>query len=185
MFRVKTTRRNVKRATSPLRPATDISGVIMLGTTTHNSETNEIIGSIQGSSSSGGSGGSGSSGGSQSNSSPKTTFEQNMNNYFEAETAAVLLSKPWLRLERGLRLQKFRIFSRSYPGLSEKEQDALYALLVKANDSKLLNTKQQIQYENGVILSVKGLKMIRIGAEQATFKIDIARPTKKHSEETS
>jgi len=182
MFRVKTTRRNVKRATSPLRPATDISGVVMLGTTTHNSETNEIIGSIQGSSSSGGSGGSGSS---LSNSSPKTTFEQNMNNYFEAETAAVLLSKPWLRLERGLRLQKFRIFSRSYPGLSEKEQDALYALLVKANDSKLLNTKQQIQYENGVILSVKGLKMIRIGAEQATFKIDIARPTKKHSEETS
>jgi len=182
MFRVKTTRRNVKRATSPLRPATDISGVIMLGTTTHNSETNEIIGSIQGS---GGSGGSGSSSSSQSNSSPKTTFEQNMNNYFEAETAAVLLSKPWLRLERGLRLQKFRIFSRSYPGLSEKEQDALYALLVKANDSKLLNTKQQIQYENGVILSVKGLKMIRIGAEQATFKIDIARPTKKHSEETS
>jgi hypothetical protein len=179
MFRVKTTRRNVKRATSPLRPATDISGVVMLGTTTHNSETNEIIGSIQGS------GGSGSSGSSQSNSSPKTTFEQNMNNYFEAETAAVLLSKPWLRLERGLRLQKFRIFSRSYPGLSEKEQDALYALLVKANDSKLLNTKQQIQYENGVILSVKGLKMIRIGAEQATFKIDIARPTKKHSEETS
>ena len=182
MFRVKTTRRNVKRATSPLRPATDISGVIMLGTTTHNSETNEIIGSIQGSQ---GSGGSGSSSSSQSNSSPKTTFEQNMNNYFEAETAAVLLSKPWLRLERGLRLQKFRIFSRSYPGLSEKEQDALYALLVKANDSKLLNTKQQIQYENGVILSVKGLKMIRIGAEQATFKIDIARPTKKHSEETS
>ncbi len=182
MFRVKTTRRNVKRATSPLRPATDISGVVMLGTTTHNSETNEIIGSIQGS---GSSGSSGSSGGSQSNSSPKTTFEQNMNNYFEAETAAVLLSKPWLRLERGLRLQKFRIFSRSYPGLSEKEQDALYALLVKANDSKLLNTKQQIQYENGVILSVKGLKMIRIGAEQATFKIDIARPTKKHSEETS
>jgi len=180
MFRVKTTRRNVKRATSPLRPATDISGVVMLGTTTHNSETNEIIGSIQGSG-----GSSGSSGGSQSNSSPKTTFEQNMNNYFEAETAAVLLSKPWLRLERGLRLQKFRIFSRSYPGLSEKEQDALYALLVKANDSKLLNTKQQIQYENGVILSVKGLKMIRIGAEQATFKIDIARPTKKHSEETS
>jgi hypothetical protein len=158
----------VKRATSPLRPATDISGVVMLGTTIHNSETNEIIGTSQ-----------------TNGSIPKTTFEQNMNNYFEAETAAVLLSKPWLRLERGLRLQKFRIFSRSYPGLSEKEQDALYSLLVKANDSKLLNTKQQIQYENGVILSVKGLKMIRIGTEQATFKIDIARPTKKHSEETS
>ena len=158
MFRVKTTRRNVKRATSPIRPATDISGAV-----TMNPPIEVIV-------------------------PPKpvkesVSFEQNMNTYFEAESASVLLSKPWLRLERGLRLQKFRAFSKSYPGLNEKEQDALYNLLVKANEAKLLNTKQQIQYENGVIQSVKGLKMIRVGAEQATFKIDVVRPTKKHSDE--
>jgi len=159
MFRVKTTRRNVKRATSPLRPATDISGVVTMIPTPEISVAAKPA----------------------MKESP--SFEQNMNNYFEAESASVLLSKPWLRLERGLRLQKFRIFSRSYPGLSEKEQESLYSLLVKANDAKLLNTKQQIQYENGVIQSVKGLKMIRVGAEQATFKIDVSRPTKKHSSE--
>jgi hypothetical protein len=154
MFRVKTTRRNVKRATSPIHPATDVSGIVSL------TSTPEVVAkpAIK----------------------ESTSFEQNMNTYFEAESASVLLSKPWLRLERGLRLQKFRTFSKAYPGLSEKEQDALYNLLVKANDAKLLNTKQQIQYENGVILSVKGLNMIRVGAEQATFKIDVSRPTKKN-----
>jgi hypothetical protein len=156
MFRVKVTRRNVKRATSPLRPATDVSGVVIM--------SSPIEASIA-----------------KSSMKTSTSFEQNMNTYFAAETASVLLSKPWLRLERGLRLQKFRTFSRAYPGLTEKEQEALYSLLVKANDAKLLNTKQQINYEMGVILSVKGLKMIRVGAEQATFKIDVSRPTKKNT----
>ena len=154
MFRVKTTRRNVKRATSPLHPATDVSGIVSLVSAPEVAAKPAMKES--------------------------TSFEQNMNTYFEAESASVLLSKPWLRLERGLRLQKFRAFSKAYPGLSEREQDALYNLLVKANDAKLLNTKQQIQYENGVILSVKGLNMTRVGAEQATFKIDVSRPTKKN-----
>jgi hypothetical protein len=157
MFRVKTTRRNVKRATSPLRPATDVSGVVCMSSPVEPTVKPVLKESA--------------------------SFEQNMNTYFEAESAAVLLSKPWLRLERGLRLQKFRTFSRAYPGLTEKEQESLYSLLVKANDAKLLNTKQQIQYEHGIILSVKGLKMMREGAEPATFKIDVARPTKKNTME--
>jgi hypothetical protein len=158
MFRVKTTRRNVKRATSPLRPATDVSGVVTMSAPADSPVAKPVM-------------------------KESASFEQNMNTYFEAESASVLLSKPWLRLERGLRLQKFRIFSRAYPGLSEKEQESLYTLLVKANDAKLLNTKQQIQYENGIILSVKGLRMVREGAEPATFKIDVTRPTKKHTAE--
>ena len=157
MFRVKTTRRNVKRASSPLRPATDVSGIVTMSSPVEPPAKPVMKESA--------------------------SFEQNMNTYFEAESASVLLSKPWLRLERGLRLQKFRIFSRSYPGLTEKEQESLYTLLVKANDAKLLNTKQQIQYEHGTILSVKGLKMTRDGAEPAVFKIDVARPTKKNTVE--
>jgi len=157
MFRVKTTRRNVKRAASPLRPATDVSGIVSMSSPVEPSVKPVMKESA--------------------------SFEQNMNTYFEAESASVLLSKPWLRLERGLRLQKFRIFSRAYPGLTEKEQESLYTLLVKANDAKLLNTKQQIQYEHGTILSVKGLKMTREGAEPAVFKIDVARPTKKNTVE--
>ena len=95
------------------------------------------------------------------------------------------LSKPWLRLERGIRLQKFRAFAEVFPGLQTAEKETLYKVLAKANDAKLLNTKQQIVYEGGVIQSIKGLKIIRTGnpATPAVFKIDITRPTKKNLSE--
>lgn len=161
MFRVKTTRRNVKRAISPLRPATgpyDLSGASA-------PQTNVIVQEPVAPAVN-----------------PDSVLEKGLNNFFAAESAAVSLSKPWLRLERGIRLQKYRAFAEVYPGLSTPEKETLYKILLKANDAKLLNTKQQIQYENGVIQSVKGLRIIRTGdpTEPATFKIDVNRGTKKH-----
>jgi hypothetical protein len=113
-----------------------------------------------------------------------STLEKNMTNFFEAESAAVALTKPWLRLERGMRLQKYRVYAEAYPGLRDDEKDGLYKMLVKANDAKLLNTKQQIQYENGKIVSVRGLKVIRSGDPEApaVFKIETVRPTKRNSD---
>ena len=159
MFRLKTTRR-VKRAASPIRPATEVPienkpietpKIEHLESTTNNVEKSESLGT-------------------------------QMVNFFEAESAAVSLSKPWLRLERGLRLQKYRAFAETYPGLNAGEKEALYKTLMRANDAKLLNTKQHIQYENGVIQSVRGLKVIRTGdpTVDATFKIDTLRSTKKN-----
>ncbi len=100
--------------------------------------------------------------------------------FFDAESASAF-QRPWLRLERGLRLQKFRQFAEEYPGLSTEEKESLVKVLIKANDGKVLNTKQQIQYENERIQSIRGLKMTRIGDALATFKIDTTpvRPTKK------
>lgn len=117
--------------------------------------------------------------------SPQPTEEavdRSMQTFFDAESAHAL-NRPWLRLERGLRLQRFRAFADVYPGLSDVEKEALYRTLVKANDAKLLNTKQQIQYEDGNILSIRGLKMIRVGDTPATFKIEVVRPTKRKKEE--
>jgi hypothetical protein len=117
--------------------------------------------------------------------SPQHTEEavdKSMQMFFDAESAHAL-HKPWLRLERGLRLQRFRAFADVYPGLSDIEKENLYRTLVKANDAKLLNTKQQIQYENGTILSIRGLKMVRVGDTPATFKIELVRPTKRRKEE--
>ena len=113
-----------------------------------------------------------------------STLEKNMTNFFEAESAAVALQKPWLRLERGMRLQKYRVFAELFPGLNDEEKDALYKTLLKANDTKLLNTKQQIQYENGKIIAVKGLKVIRGGNPEApaVFKIETVRPTKRNTD---
>lgn len=164
MFKVKSTRRNTKRASSPIRPAPAPAPVVEAESTEPKPvEKNELVESD----------------------SKSDSLEKKMVNFFEAESAAVSLTKPWLRLERGLRLQKYRAFAESYPGLNKEEKEALYKVLVKANDAKLLNTKQQIQYENGVIHSIKCLKMIRLGDGNApaTFKIDVLRSTKKNLED--
>ena len=103
-----------------------------------------------------------------------------MNTFFSAESASAFL-KPWLRLERGLRLQRFRVFADEYPGITVEERENLYKMLVKANDAKMLNTKQQIQYEDGTILAIRGLKYIKPTTEgiAGTFKIEAVRATKK------
>jgi hypothetical protein len=111
---------------------------------------------------------------------PANTLE-----FFAAESAATALTKPWLRLERGLRLQRFRAYAEAYPGLSTSEKMRLYELLVIANDKKQLNTKQQVTYENGVIQSIRGLKVIRTGvvAEPAVIKIEPPQATKRNTKD--
>lgn len=159
MFRVKNTRRNVKRAVSPLRPATDGAAPLPA------EPPKSVIEHVE-------------------NHSLPSNFEHKINNFFDAESVAVSLSKPWLRLERGLRLQKFRTFASTYPGLTDDEKELLYKTLLKANDSKLLNTKQQVLYENGKISAIRGLKVIRSkeSSEPPVFKIEATRGTKKHTE---
>jgi hypothetical protein len=105
-----------------------------------------------------------------------------MTNFFEAESVAASTTKPWLRLERGLRLQKLRTFAEAYPGLTAEEKENLCKTLAKANDAKLLNTKQQIVYENGKILNIRGLKVVRSG-DVSSFKIEVHRQTKKRGNE--
>lgn len=110
-----------------------------------------------------------------------TTLMGRLTNFFEAESAAVSITKPWLRLERGLRLQKLRTFAENYPGLTEEDKESLNKTLVKANDAKLLNTKQQIVYESGKIMAIRGLKVTKTGdpTQPPSFKIEIPRQTKK------
>lgn len=122
-----------------------------------------------------------SSGSSNSNSSSSSNTVE----FFAAESAATALTKPWLRLERGLRLQRFRAYAEAYPGLSAAEKMRLYDILVVANDKKQLNTKQQVTYENGVIQSIRGLKVIRTGdaAEPAVIKIEPPQVTKRNTKD--
>ena len=171
MFRVKTTRRNVKRALSPLRPALDpaaaptnkfeepsLPAAAAAAAATPLSETRAAAAVAE-------------------------KQERQMTDLFAAEAAAVSLTKPWLRLERGIRMQKLRSFSDNFEGLTSDDTDNLYKYLVRATDTKLLNTKQQIQYEQGNIQSIKGLKIIRTGdpSQPATFKIESVRATKRNT----
>jgi hypothetical protein len=101
---------------------------------------------------------------------------------FLASESATALKRPWLRLERGVRMQKFRSFAEACPEMpTAVEKDILYRALVTANDSKLLNSKQQVVYdsETGKIVDIKGLRISRIGSDPPTVKIEAARPTKK------
>lgn len=161
MFRVNTTRRNnTKRAPSPFRPLTDLSGALAAVAASASAAAATAAATAA----------------------APTSLEKSIGSFFEAESAAALMTKPWLRLDRGMRLQKFRGYAEAYPGLSADEKNAMYQFLVKANDGKQLNTKAQITYEVGMIQSIKGLKIIRTGDPSipAVFKIDVGRQTKKH-----
>lgn len=168
MFRVKT--RRVKRATSPL-PVIPPSPPIRADPV-NVSESPEGLRSVPAIAD---------ISGAEVTAPAPTTLMGRLTNFFEAESHAASTTKPWLRLERGIRLQKLRTFAESYPGLSVEEKENLNKALVKANDSKLLNTKQQLVYEEGKILSIRGLKIIRDGdpTHSASFKIEVHRLTKK------
>jgi hypothetical protein len=181
MFRVKTTRRNIKRALSPLKPASDPmappvpaptsvpSNVLMETVGRHGHGHTSVPAVVE----------------TTAAATVAEKQEKQMTDLFAAEAASVSLTKPWLRLERGIRMQKLRTFADNYEGLSVEDKDNLYKYLVRANDSKLLNTKQQIQYEYGLIQSIKGLKIIRTGdpTVPATFKIESHRLTKRNTSE--
>jgi hypothetical protein len=161
MFRAKTTRRNTKRAISPLRPTSDPTATQAPPPPNTIIETSVSVAPLP------------------------VLQEKQMTDLFAAEAASVSLTKPWLRLERGIRMQKLKTFADTYDGLSVEDKDNLYKYLIRANDAKLLNTKQQIQYEHGIVQAIKGLKIIRTGnpTEAATFKIEITRATKRNSVE--
>ena len=182
MFRVRAaTRKSTKRAISPFRPATDI-GIPLTPTPAPSPALAPIataptpvpVAPITAAAGAG-------------EASDRSAFSRTagtqatLANLLEAETAAALTTKPWLRLERGLRIGKLRAFAEAYPGLSATEKESLHAFLVKANDNKQLNTKSQITYEDGRVHSIKGLKVIRSGdpAEPPIYKIDGGRQTKR------
>ena len=174
MFRAKSTTRRVKRSTSPLQSTeskTDISGSGPGPGPVSDSNNTDISGTVTVAPVV------------ENNLKKEAPTMNGLTNFFEAESYAATNTRPWLRLERGIRLQKLRAFAESYPGLTAVEKDNLNKMLVKANDSKLLNTKQQIVYENGKILNIRGLKIIRDGdpTHSAAFKIEIHRQTKKRN----
>jgi len=75
-------------------------------------------------------------------------------------------SRPWHRIERGLRLNRIRIFveglSLQYE-MTNEEKDAFFLFLQKSLDKKLLNTLKVVNYDQGTqrIVAIKGLEVKR------------------------
>ena len=75
-------------------------------------------------------------------------------------------TRPWHRIERGLRLNRIRIFVEEVAPqftMSEEEKKTLFIFLQKALDKKLLNTIKVVQYnpETQRITTIKGLEIKR------------------------
>jgi hypothetical protein len=84
--------------------------------------------------------------------------------------------KPWHRLERGLRVNRLRLFAQDMKerrGLKESEYNALFTLLVKALDKKGLNSKTEVIYEPATerITEIKHLVMHQNAEGDVLFQL--------------
>jgi hypothetical protein len=90
--------------------------------------------------------------------------------------AASAYKKPWHRLERGLRLNRLRLFVKELGekrGLKETERLALFGLLSKALDKKILNSKAAVDYdpETEAIREIKPLVMHQSSTGEVLFQL--------------
>jgi len=99
----------------------------------------------------------------------------------DAESKAAV-HRPWLRIERGLRMRLLRAYVEKRTDLSTQERVDLLAALIDALDKKLLNSKSQITYntDTGDIVEINALKVIHPTNSKTVFKIEPPnRSTKK------
>lgn len=80
------------------------------------------------------------------------------------DSAREAYSRPWHRIERGLRLNRLRIFVEEIAPqfeMSKDEKDNFFVFLQKALDKKLLNTLKVVIYdqEKQRILTIRGLEI--------------------------
>ena len=122
---------------------------------------------------------------------PRPTATEQLQLLLE-EGAKDAYSRQWHRIERGLRLNRLRLFiediSPPYE-LTKEEKDGLFLFLQKALDKKLLNTLKVVQYDSVAqrILSIKGLDMKRdpesgllsYGLRAKDLRVDTTRKRKK------
>jgi len=98
----------------------------------------------------------------------------------DAESKAAV-HRPWLRLERGLRMRLLRAYVERQTELSQQERVDLLLALVDALDKKLLNSKSQITYntDTGDISEINALKIIKPIAGKTVFRIEPPNRTTK------
>ena len=95
---------------------------------------------------------------------------------FLNQEAGDAYKRPWHRLERGLRLNRIRLFSEDEAArlsLTEPEKVMLLQQLLKAHDKKILNSKNSVIYdaEEQKIKEIKGLVMHRNAEGQVLFQV--------------
>jgi hypothetical protein len=82
------------------------------------------------------------------------------------DSAREAYSRPWHRIERGLRLNRLRIFVEEIGPqfeMTPQDKEGFFVFLQKALDKKLLNTLKVVNYdqEKQRILTIRGLEIKR------------------------
>ena len=82
------------------------------------------------------------------------------------DSAREAYSRPWHRIERGLRLNRLRIFVEEIApqfDMTSAEKEGFFVFLQKALDKKLLNTLKVVNYdqEKQRITTIRGLEIKR------------------------
>jgi hypothetical protein len=116
--------------------------------------------------------------------------EHNFKNLLE-DSAREAYSRPWHRIERGLRLNRLRIFVEEVSPqfeLTKDEKEAFFLFIQKALDKKLLNTLKVVNYDQDTqrITTIRGLDIkrnaegiIKFGFSTKKPRNDITRKRKK------
>jgi hypothetical protein len=115
------------------------------------------------------------------------TTESMLSALLDAESKNAV-HRPWLRLERGIRMRLLRAFVEKQVDLNPGERVDLLAALVDALDKKLLNSKSQISYnqESGEIIDIHSLKVLKGSSGKTTFRVEPPnRNTKKAKRQIS
>jgi hypothetical protein len=103
------------------------------------------------------------------------SVNDNLNKLLDTE-AGTAFKKPWHRLERGLRLNRIRLFSdemATQRSLKPDEKEALFSLLIKALDAKKLNSKTEVLYDQEAekITEIKHLIMHQNAEGKVLFQL--------------
>lgn len=111
---------------------------------------------------------------------PNTSPQQDTFKSLLEDSTKEAYSRPWHRLERGLRLNRLRIFIEDIAlqfSLTKDEKDYIFLFLQKALDKKLLNTLKVVVYdtETQKINKINGLEIKR----SADSQVKIAFVAKK------
>ena len=111
------------------------------------------------------------------------------------DSAREAYSRPWHRLERGLRLNRFRIFIEDIApqfDMTQEEREGFFLFIQKALDKKLLNTLKVVNYdqEKQRITAIRGLEIkrnpegvLKWGFSVKKINADKATTRKKKKEE--
>ena len=103
------------------------------------------------------------------------SVNESLENMLSAEASSAY-KRPWHRLDRGLRLNRIRLFTETMAkarGLKESEQITLLTLLTRALDRKVLNSKTCVVYdvEKEEITEIKPLIMHQNAQGDVLFQI--------------